>query len=166
MAQPQIVKLFTDGACRGNPGPGGYGAILQYGQKVREISGAYPLTTNNQMEMMGVIKGLSELKRACQVELTTDSKYVLDGCTRWIKGWKKNGWKTAARKPVKNVMLWRELDKLCSTHKISWFWVKGHSGHPENERVDELANIAIDAMLAGNLPVDPSLEILLNKSIE
>lgn len=161
MSKQNLVYLYTDGACRGNPGPGGYGAILRYGETVRELSGAHPATTNNQMELLAVIKGLAALKRPCRVALTTDSKYVLDGYTRWLPGWQKNGWRTAGRQPVKNAGLWRELEALGRHHQVTWHWVKGHSGHPENERADQLANLAIDALQAGRLPQDSTLEILL-----
>lgn len=162
MSKQNLVYLYTDGACRGNPGPGGYGAILRYGETVRELSGAHPATTNNQMELLAVIKGLAALKRPCRVALTTDSKYVLDGFTRWLPGWQKNGWRTSGRQPVKNAGLWRELEALGRRHQIVWHWVKGHSGHPENERADQLANLAIDALQAGRLPQDSTLEILLS----
>ena len=137
------VEIFTDGACSGNPGPGGWGTILRMGEKERELSGGEPATTNNRMELMAAIAGLEALQRPCKVRLTTDSKYVLDGATKWIKGWKKNGWKTADKKPVKNVDLWQRLDAAHALHKVNWHWVKGHSGHAENERVDELARAAI-----------------------
>ena len=138
------VELFTDGACSGNPGPGGWGALLRYGAHEKEISGYAPDTTNNRMELMAVIEGLNALKDPCHVTLTTDSKYVMDGVTQWLKGWKAKGWKTAAKKPVKNEDLWRQLDEAVQRHTISWQWVKGHAGHPENERVDELARRAIE----------------------
>ena len=138
------VILYTDGACRGNPGPGGWGAYLKYGQAEKKLKGFEQQTTNNRMELSAVIFGLRELSRSCQVELKTDSKYVLQGVTEWMPGWKKNGWKTAARKPVKNVDLWQALDKELSRHKINWHWIKGHSGEPGNEMADLLANQAID----------------------
>lgn len=145
----QIVEIFTDGACRGNPGPGGWGALLRFQGKDKELYGAESQTTNNRMEMTAVICALEALKHTRHpVILTTDSRYVMDGVTKWLPGWKKGGWKTAAKKPVKNVDLWKELDALVSQHQIEWHWVKGHSGHAENERVDELANIAIDEMQA------------------
>jgi len=137
------VKIFTDGACKGNPGKGGWGAVLQYGSTEKEISGYHPKTTNNIMELKAAVEALKLLKEPCTVVLTTDSTYVKNGISDWIFNWKKNGWKTAAKKPVKNKSLWQELDKLCQNHKIQWEWVKGHSGHPENERCDELANEAI-----------------------
>ncbi len=143
MTQPPEVEIFTDGACSGNPGPGGWGTILRMGEKERELSGGEPATTNNRMELMAAIAGLEALQRPCRVRLTTDSKYVLDGATKWIKGWKRNGWKTADKKPVKNVDLWQRLDAAHALHKVDWRWVKGHSGHAENERVDELARAAI-----------------------
>ena len=137
------VVIFTDGSCRGNPGPGGWGAILTMGDHEREIWGGDPATTNNRMELMAAIAGLEALQRPCKVHLFTDSKYVLDGATKWIRGWKRNGWKTADKKPVKNVELWQRLDAAHALHKVDWHWVKGHSGHPENERADELAREAI-----------------------
>jgi ribonuclease HI len=136
------VALFTDGACRGNPGPGGWGAILRFQDSEKELHGGEALTTNNRMELMAVIKGLQALKRPCHVDVTTDSQYVKNGITQWIHNWKRNGWRTAARKPVKNDDLWRLLDE--ARHEVSWHWVKGHSGHPENERADALANRGID----------------------
>lgn len=144
------IEIFTDGACRGNPGPGGWGALLRYGDKLRELKGGEPDTTNNRMEMMAVIQALSALREPCEVVLTTDSQYVLKGITEWLPGWKQRGWKTASKQPVKNEDLWRRLDTLCSQHRIDWRWVKGHSGHAENERVDQLANDSIDALLAEN----------------
>ncbi len=138
------VILYTDGACRGNPGPGGWGAYLKYGQAEKKLKGFEQQTTNNRMELSAVIHGLRALSRSCQVELKTDSKYVLQGVTEWLSGWKKNGWKTAAKKPVKNVDLWQALDKELSRHKINWHWIKGHSGEPGNEMADLLANQAID----------------------
>jgi ribonuclease HI len=142
------VEIFTDGACSGNPGPGGWGAILRIGQKERELSGGEAATTNNRMELMGAIAALEALKRPCKVRLFTDSVYVKDGATKWIHGWKKNGWKTADKKPVKNIELWQRLDAACAPHEIDWIWVKGHSGHVENERVDELARSEIEKMRA------------------
>lgn len=140
----KYVEIFTDGACKGNPGPGGWGAILNYNKHKKEICGSSPNTTNNVMELTAVIKALQILKEPCNIILTTDSNYVKDGITNWIHNWKKNGWKTANKKTVKNKEIWIELDKLSSMHKIKWKWVKGHSGHPENERADELANEAIE----------------------
>jgi ribonuclease HI len=140
----KLVQIFTDGACRGNPGPGGWGALLRYGEIEKPLNGYDPETTNNRMELMAAIQGLAALKKPSQVELTTDSQYVRQGITQWIQGWKKKNWRTAAGKPVKNQDLWQELDVLVQTHKVEWFWVKGHSGHRENEIVDQLANDAID----------------------
>ncbi len=141
-----IVKIFTDGACRGNPGPGGWGAVLRYNDHEKEIFGGENHTTNNRMELMAAIMSLESLKKPCYVQLTTDSKYVKDGISQWIVNWKKRGWKTANKKPVKNDDLWRRLDAATTVHNIEWLWVKGHSGHPENERADELANRGIDQL--------------------
>ena len=136
------VEMYTDGACKGNPGPGGWGVYLKSGDTTKELFGGEKLTTNNRMEMMAVIEGLSALKRPCQVVMYVDSKYVLQGITEWVKGWKAKGWKTAAKQPVKNVDLWMRLDDLVANggHKIEWRWVKGHAGDPGNERADGLAN--------------------------
>ena len=134
------VELFTDGACKGNPGPGGWGALLRMGEHEKELSGAECDTTNNRMEMTAVIKGLSALTKPCAVDVYSDSKYVIDGITKWIFGWQKRGWVNAAKKPVANADLWREMVEATARHEISWHWVKGHSGHPENERVDQLAS--------------------------
>ncbi len=142
------VEIYTDGACRGNPGPGGWAALLVAGKERREVSGAEPLTTNNRMELMGAIGGLGALKRRCAVKLYTDSKYVLQGVTEWLPNWKARGWLTSARQPVKNQDLWQLLDTAVSGQDIEWHWVKGHSGHEGNEHVDQLANIAIDRMLS------------------
>jgi ribonuclease HI len=143
------IEMFTDGACKGNPGPGGWGAILRTSvngvETERELAGNEAQTTNNRMEMMAVLKGLSALKSPCHVKLHTDSRYVIDGITKWVFGWQKNGWRTADKKPVKNEDLWRELVLAVKPHRIDWIWVKGHDGHPENERVDKLAS---DAALA------------------
>lgn len=136
------ISLFTDGSCLGNPGPGGYAAILVYNQHRKELSQGYTLTTNNRMELMAAIAGLRALSEPCQVTLTTDSQYVRQGITQWIHNWKKKGWKTANREPVKNSDLWKELDSEIQRHQIEWLWVKGHSGHPENERCDVLAKEA------------------------
>lgn len=133
------VEIFTDGSCKGNPGPGGWGAVLRWNGEERELSGGDVETTNNRMEMMAAIEALNALKRPCTVELTTDSVYVRDGITKWIHGWKKNGWKNAAKKPVKNADLWMALEEAAARHEVTWHWVKGHAGHPENERADELA---------------------------
>lgn len=138
------VQVFTDGACSGNPGPGGWGAVLRFGDKERELCGGADNTTNNRMELTAAIEGLRALKEPCEVVLTTDSTYVKDGITRWLANWKKNGWKTAAKKAVKNQDLWQELDLQTSRHTVQWQWVKGHSGHPENERADALANQGMD----------------------
>jgi ribonuclease HI len=137
------VDIFTDGACSGNPGPGGWGALLRYGANEKELSGGEAHTTNNRMELMGAIAALEALTRPAQVTLYTDSMYVRDGITKWVAGWKRNGWKTADKKPVKNVDLWQRLDAARQIHEIDWRWVKGHSGHPENERVDQLARDGI-----------------------
>jgi ribonuclease HI len=138
------VNLYTDGGCRGNPGPGGWGAILRWGQHYKELSGFVAETTNNQMELMAVIKGLEALSRPCRVEVYSDSKYLRDGMTSWLTQWKKNGWRTAAKKPVKNQELWQSIDALAQKHQVTWHWVKGHAGHAENERCDALANLAMD----------------------
>jgi ribonuclease HI len=142
------VIVHTDGACSGNPGPGGWGAILVYNSTRKELSGGEAETTNNRMELMGAIAALESLRRPCKVEMHVDSAYVKDGITKWIHGWKRNGWKTADKKPVKNTELWQRLDKAILTHNISWHWVKGHAGHDENERADELAR-------AGMAPFKP-----------
>ena len=140
------VQIFTDGACRGNPGPGGWGALLRSGSHERELYGAEADTTNNRMELTAAIEALAALKSPCRVDLTTDSEYVLKGMTEWLPGWKKRQWKTAARAPVKNADLWQALEQAASRHEITWHWVRGHTGHPENERADQLANRAIDEM--------------------
>jgi len=140
------VEIFTDGACRGNPGPGGWGVLLRYQGNEKTLWGGEASTTNNRMELMAAIEGLKSLSRPCQVVLTTDSQYVRKGITEWIFNWKKNNWRTAAKKPVKNADLWRELDELVARHEVTWEWVKGHSGHPENELADELANRGIDEL--------------------
>ena len=139
-----IVQIFTDGACKGNPGPGGWGAIMKYGDHVKELNGYSSKTTNNIMEITAVIEALKSLTRPCAIILTTDSNYVKDGITQWIHNWKKKGWKTANKKPVKNKECWLQLDVEVQRHQIEWKWVKGHSGHPENERADELANEAVE----------------------
>ena len=138
-----LVYIYTDGACKGNPGPGGWGAVLKYGSSMKEIKGHALDTTNNIMELTAVIEALRSLKRPCNIIITTDSNYVKDGITEWIHQWKKRGWKTAGKKSVKNKMLWKKLEEETKQHEIKWEWVKGHSGHPENERADELANLAI-----------------------
>ena len=136
----EVVEIFTDGACKGNPGPGGWGALLRFGETEKELCGGEPATTNNRMELLAVIRALESLNRRCVVKLHTDSQYVQKGISEWIIGWKKRGWKTADKKPVKNVDLWRELDQLASQHDVEWLWVKGHAGHDGNERADQLAN--------------------------
>ena len=139
------IDLFTDGACSGNPGPGGWGALLRHGKHEKELSGGDAATTNNRMEMMAVIEGLSALKTKCDVTIHTDSKYVLDGVTKYLENWKRRGWKTADKKDVKNIDLWERMDEAITRHNIQWVWVKGHSGHVENELVDALARAAIPA---------------------
>jgi ribonuclease HI len=149
VADASRVEIYTDGACRGNPGPGGWGAVLRYKGKERTLKGAEPGTTNNRMELTAAIMALETLSRPCAVALTTDSQYVKQGVTQWIHQWKRRGWRTADRKPVKNQDLWQRLDAVAARHDVQWFWVRGHTGHPENERADQLANEAIDEMLAG-----------------
>ncbi len=139
----KTVEIFTDGACSGNPGPGGWGTILRYNGAERELSGYSPLTTNNQMELAAVINGLRALKEPCHVIVYTDSQYIKNGITMWIRKWKMNGWKTSAKEPVKNKELWEDLDQTCRRHNVEWRWVKGHAGHPENERCDRMARDAI-----------------------
>ena len=141
-----IVEIATDGACKGNPGPGGWGALLRMGETEKELSGAENPTTNNRMELTAAIEGLQALKRPCRVTLSTDSRYVMDGLTKWIHGWQKNGWRTADKKPVKNAELWQALLAAAKPHRIEWKWVKGHAGHPDNERVDKLASDAAVAI--------------------
>ncbi|MEO9130445.1 MAG: ribonuclease HI [Sphingomonas sp.] len=141
-AELSKVEIATDGACKGNPGPGGWGVIIRSGTRERELSGGETPTTNNRMELMAAIEGLNALKRPCHVTLSTDSRYVMDGLTKWIKGWQKNGWKTAAKQPVKNADLWQALIDAAKPHRIEWLWVKGHAGHPDNERADKLASDA------------------------
>lgn len=143
----KTIEIFTDGACKGNPGPGGWGALLRYGGHEKRLYGGELETTNNRMELTAAIEALKALKRSCKVELTTDSVYVKNGINQWLKGWKAKGWKTAAKKPVKNKDLWQELDEQVSKHQINWHWVKGHSGHPENEIADELANLGVEKVL-------------------
>ncbi len=145
MASTEPVDIFTDGACSGNPGPGGWGAILRYNGLEKELSGGEPETTNNRMEMMAAIAALEALKRPARVRLHTDSTYLKDGITKWIHAWKARGWKTAGKKPVKNQDLWQRLEAAIEPHEVTWFWVKSHAGHPENERADELARDAIGA---------------------
>jgi ribonuclease HI len=141
-----LVKIATDGACKGNPGPGGWGVLMRYNGVEKELSGGDPATTNNRMELMAAIQGLKALNRPCHVILETDSAYVRDGITKWIHGWQRNGWRTADKKPVKNAELWQELLAACKAHKVDWRWVKGHAGDPDNERADQLASNA--ALLA------------------
>jgi ribonuclease HI len=145
------VTIYTDGACKGNPGPGGWGAVLVAGEREKEIFGGETPTTNNRMELTAVIRALEQLKAASDVDLYTDSQYVKQGIESWIHGWKRNGWKTADRKPVKNAELWRELDALAARHRIRWHWVRGHSDHPGNERADALANRGVDELRAGRV---------------
>ncbi len=141
-----VVKIYTDGACKGNPGVGGWGALLEINGTEKELFGGERLTTNNRMEMLAVIRALEALKRRCTVQLHTDSKYVQQGISEWIHGWKKNGWRTSAKKPVKNDDLWKVLDVLAQQHDIQWLWVKGHAGHHGNERADELANRGVESV--------------------
>ncbi len=142
MSELQHVEIATDGACKGNPGKGGWGVVLRMGNTEKELSGGEAHTTNNRMEMMAAIQGLKALTRPCRVTLSTDSRYVMDGLTKWIHGWMKNGWKTADKKPVKNADLWQELLAAAKPHQVKWVWVKGHAGHPDNERADKLASDA------------------------
>lgn len=142
----EMVEIYTDGACKGNPGPGGWGALLRYGGQEKELFGGEPLTTNNRMELLAVIRALQALRRPARVRVHTDSQYVQKGISEWIKGWKARGWKTADRKPVKNEDLWRELDALVAGHEVRWQWVRGHAGHPENERADALANRGVASL--------------------
>lgn len=148
MTDPELtpVDVYTDGACRGNPGPGGWGALLRYGDHERELWGGERATTNNRMELLAVIRALETLKRGCAVRLHTDSQYVQKGITEWIHNWKKRGWKTAAREPVKNADLWRALDEQAGRHRVDWIWVRGHAGHEGNERADALANRGVDSL--------------------
>ena len=140
MTQDKTVSLYTDGACKGNPGKGGWGVLMRYGSHEKELFGGEAHTTNNRMELTAIIQGLAALKRPCAVVIYTDSQYVKNGMEKWIHGWKKNGWKTASKQPVKNEDLWRQLDQLAAQHQIQWQWVRGHAGHAENERADALAN--------------------------
>lgn len=139
MAELPLVEIFTDGACRGNPGPGGWAALIRSGAREKEVSGGEPLTTNNRMELTAAIQGLQALKRPCRVELHTDSQYLRDGITKWVHRWRQNGWRTSDKKPVKNAELWEQLIDAAAVHKVEWHWVKAHNGHSENERVDALA---------------------------
>ena len=143
------VEIYTDGACKGNPGPGGWGALLRMGAHEKELSGGEPDTTNNRMELMAAIKGLSALIEPCTVDLYSDSKYVLDGMNKWIHGWQRNGWVNASKKPVRNADLWHDLIEAARPHTVNWHWVRGHNGHPENERVDALASAAAAKVAAG-----------------
>ena len=152
------VTIFTDGACSGNPGPGGWGVLLRFGDTEKTLSGYAPHTTNNRMEMLAAIHALETLKRPCQVILTTDSIYVKDGITKWIHNWKKRGWRKADKKSVKNADLWKRLDTICNQHDVEWRWVKGHSGHMENETVDQLAQEAVQLGRNGEMEIDPAGE--------
>ena len=140
------LEIFTDGACKGNPGPGGWGAVIRYGKHEKEISGGDPDTTNNRMELSATIEALKILIEPCEVKLHTDSRYVIDGITKWIHGWQRNGWKNASKQPVSNVDLWHDLIEATARHQVEWIWVKGHNGHPENERADRLASDAAEAI--------------------
>jgi len=144
----KTVEIFTDGACKGNPGPGGWGAVLRYGDQEKQLFGGEPGTTNNRMELTAAIEALAALTRPCKVRLTTDSQYVRKGITEWLRNWKRNGWKTASKQPVKNADLWQRLDEEVSRHEVQWHWVKGHSGHPENELADALANRGVEQLSA------------------
>lgn len=146
MSTLKTVRIHTDGACRGNPGPGGWGVVIEFGRQRWELSGASPDTTNNRMELQAAIAALGALNQACAIVLLTDSKYVQDGISKWVHGWKRRGWLTAEKQPVKNVDLWKALDEAASRHQIEWKWLKGHAGHPLNERCDELARAAIDTL--------------------
>lgn len=157
--QKNIVEIFTDGACSGNPGPGGWGAILRYGDHEKELSGFSRHTTNNRMELLAAISAIEALKRTTVGELTTDSSYVRDGITKWIHNWKKNGWKKSNRKPVENKDLWERLDAAVSSHQIIWHWIRGHTGHAENERADRLATDAIKKGARGEIVSDPAGEL-------
>ncbi len=143
----KLIEIFTDGACRGNPGPGGWGALLRYGDHQKHLKGAVAHTTNNRMELTAAIEGIRAVKKTARIALTTDSQYVKNGITTWIHNWRSNNWRTSNKTAVKNVDLWQQLDALCQNHDIEWHWIKGHSGHPENELADELANLAIDELL-------------------
>ena len=143
----QVIEIFTDGACKGNPGPGGWGALIRYGKSEKEIWGGEKFTTNNRMELMAAIQSLAILKRPCKVKLTTDSDYLRKGITEWIKKWKINGWRNGDKKPVKNQDLWMQLDEQAKRHEIEWHWIRGHTGHPENERADVLANHGVDQLM-------------------
>lgn len=147
----KTIDIYTDGACKGNPGPGGWGALLVSGEHVKELCGGEANTTNNRMELAAVIQALAALKRSAQARVHTDSKYVHQGISQWIHGWKKNGWRTASKAPVKNVDLWQELDRLAALHSVEWVWVKGHAGHPGNERADALANRGVENVIGTNI---------------
>ena len=149
MSELSHVEIATDGACKSNPGPGGWGVLIRMGSREKELSGGEKLTTNNRMELMAAIEGHNALKRPCRVTLSTDSRYVMDGLTKWIHGWRKNGWKTADKKPVKNADLWQALIDAAAPHRVEWVWVKGHAGHPDNERADKLASDAAFAAAKG-----------------
>ena len=164
MSEPHVI-IHTDGACSGNPGPGGWGAILAFGDHVKEMKGGEPHTTNNRMELMGAISALEALKRPCRVDLHTDSQYLRDGIMKWIHGWKRNGWRTADKKPVKNVDLWQRLDAALAQHHVNWHWVKGHAGHAENERADELAREGIAAIRSGAVGALTSSELPAPKRV-
>jgi len=153
MTELSHVEIATDGACKGNPGPGGWGVLIRMGAREKELSGGEALTTNNRMELTAAIEGLNALKRPCRVTLSTDSRYVMDGLTKWIHGWRKNGWKTSDKKPVKNADLWQKLIDAAAPHRVEWVWVKGHAGHPDNERADKLASDA--ALAAGRAQARP-----------
>jgi ribonuclease HI len=149
MTELSHVEIATDGACKGNPGPGGWGVLIRKGTREKELSGGETLTTNNRMELKAAIEGLNALTRPCRVTLSTDSRYVMDGLTKWIHGWRKNGWRTSDKKPVKNAELWQALIDAAAPHRVEWVWVKGHAGHPDNERADRLASDAADAARRG-----------------
>lgn len=150
MEDKQSVEIYADGACKGNPGPGGWGAVLRFGEQEKEIFGGEPATTNNRMELMAVISALTALKRPCDVVIWTDSQYVQKGISEWIHGWKARNWVTSAKAPVKNADLWKQLDTVASLHDVKWRWVKGHAGHPGNERADALANRGVETLLNGS----------------
>ena len=149
MTELPLVEAFTDGACKGNPGPGGWGVVLRAGARERELSGAENPTTNNRMELTAAIEALNALTKPCRVQISTDSRYVMDGLTKWIHGWRRNGWRTADKKPVKNAELWQALIEASARHRVEWAWVKGHAGHPENERADKLASDAAKGVTRG-----------------
>lgn len=153
MTDQTTLHMWTDGACKGNPGPGGWGVLMRYGDHTRELFGGEALTTNNRMELMAVIRGLESLTWPCEVHLHVDSAYVMNGMTRWIRGWKRNGWRTADKKPVKNAELWQELEAQIARHEVRWEWVKGHAGDPGNERADQLANLGVDQVRGSARPV-------------